>query len=118
MEGWEMTTTTTKPEKKKSIWTTEEIDKLKTNYGCEIIIENGSHEEIYTKKAPTDSYVIQYVREDKVCTDLTRGNKVSIFDMYWDKLKGGIKSISYGNGTIRPNLWGYKAPQQKKKRKG
>ena len=38
--------------------------------------------------------------------------------MYWDKFKGGLQTIDYGKGTIKPNLWGYKAPQQKKKRKG
>mgnify|MGYP007000107850 len=40
------------------------------------------------------------------------------FDMYWDKFKSDLKSIGYANGTIKPNLWGYKMPQQKKKRKG
>ena len=112
-------TTTIKQEKKKSIWTTEEIDKLKSNYGCEIIVENGSLEEVRTKKAPTDSYIVQYVCEDKVCNDLTRGTKINIFDMYWDKLKSDVKSINYGNGTIKPNLWGYQAPTpSRKKRKG
>ena len=71
-----------------------------------------------TKKAPTDAYIIQYLHEDKVHYDLTRGTKVTLFDMYWDKFKGGLKSINYGNGGVKPNLWGYSAPKPKgKKRK-
>ena len=115
-----MTTTTTAPkapEKKKSFWTTEELDNLKTKYGTEIIIENGSLQDVSTRKAPTDCYIIKYVRDDEIHYDLSRGSKVTLFDMYWDKFKGDLKSIGYGQGTIKPNLWGYQAPN-KKKRKG
>ena len=69
------------------------------------------------KNAPTDAYIVKYVRDDMIHYDLTRGTKISLFDMYWDKFKGDLKSIDYGKGSIKPNLWGYKAPQQKKKRK-
>jgi len=106
------------PEKKEVIWTKEERDTLKEKYGSEIIVENGSLEDVNTKKAPTDAYIIQYLHEDKVRYDLTRGTKVTIFDMYWDKFKGGLKSINYGNGGVKPNLWGYQSPKPKgKKRK-
>jgi len=111
-------TTVTKPEKKKSFWTTEEIDNLKIKYGTEIIVDNGSLEDVSTKKAPTDCYIIKYVRDDQVHYDLSRGSKITLFDMYWDKFKSGLKSIDYGKGTIKPNLWGYQtAPAKKKKRK-
>ena len=107
-----------KPEKK-TIWTTEERQNHQTLYGCDIVVENGSLQDVSTKKAPTDAYIIKYVYEEKVHYDLTRGTKTSLFDMYWDKFKGALQSIDYGNGSIKPNLWGYKAPQQqKKKRKG
>ena len=105
------------PEKKKSFWTTEELDNLKSKYGTEIVVENGSLQEVSTKKAPTDCYIIRYVSDDKVHYDLSRGSKVTLFDMYWDKFKGDLKSIGYGQGTIKPNLWGYQSPT-KKKRKG
>ena len=111
-------TTATKPEKKKSFWTTEEIDNLKSKYGTEIVIENGSLQDVSIRNAPTDSYIVKYVRNDQVHYDLTRGTKVTLFDMYWDKFKSDLKSIGYGNGTIKPNLWGYQAPKPKKKRKG
>ena len=106
-----------KPEKKKVIWTKEEKDTLKERYGSEIIIEDGSLEDVSTTNAPSDAYIIQYVHDDQVRYDLTRGTKVTIFDMYWDKFKGGIKSIDYGKGTVKPNLWGYSSPTKKKKRK-
>ena len=30
---------------------------------------------------------------------------------------GDLKTIDFGNGTVKPNLWGYQAPKSKKKRK-
>ena len=106
-----------KPEKK-TIWTTEERQNLQALYGCDIIVENGSFKDVSVKNVPTDAYIIKYMHEDKVHYDLTRGTRNTLFDMYWDKFKGGLQTIDYGKGTIKPNLWGYKAPQQKKKRKG
>ena len=105
-----------KPEKK-TIWTTEERQNLQALYGCDIIVENGSVKDVSVKNVPTDAYIIKYMHEDKVHYDLTRGTKTSLFDMYWDKFKSGLKNIDYGNGTIKPNLWGYKAPQQQKKKR-
>ena len=117
-----MTTATElkKPEQKKvSIWTKEERDTLRAKYGSEIIVENGSYEDVNIQHAPSDAYIIKYMHEDKIHFDLTRGTKIKLFDMYWDKFKGGIHSIAYGMGTIKPNLWGYQSPTtKKKKRKG
>ena len=106
-----------KPDKKESFWTSEERKNFKTNYGTEIIVENGSFEDVSTRHAPTDCYIIRYVRDDQVHYDLSRGSKVTLFDMYWDKFKADLKSIGYGNGTIKPNLWGYQAPASKKKKR-
>ncbi len=107
-----------KKEEKKTIWSKDERESFGNNYGCELIIENGSYQDVATKKVPTDAFIVKYMHEDKICFDLTRGTKTSLFDMYWDKFKNGLKSIDYGHGTIKPNVWGYKSPQQKKKRKG
>ena len=106
-----------KPEKKESIWTAEEREKCHSEYGCELIIENGSYQDVCIGKAPTDAFIVKYMYKEKICFDLTRGSRTNVFDMYYDKFKGDIKSIDYGHGKIKPNLWGYKAPQQKKKRK-
>ena len=109
--------TTATEEKKTSIWSKEEKERVGSEYGCDIVVEDGSIEDVSTKKAPTDAYIIKYLYEDNIHYDLTRGTKVSLFDMYWDKFKGGLQSIAYGNGGIKPNLWGYQAPAKKKKRK-
>ena len=106
-----------KPEKKKVIWTKEERDTLRERYGSEIIIEDGSLEDVSITNAPSDAYVVKYLYEDKVHLDLTRGTRITLFDMYWDKFKSYLKSIEYGRGTVKPNLWGYSAPTKKKKRK-
>ena len=107
-----------KPEVKTN-WTNAERQNCLRDYGCEIIVDNGSYEDVCTKKAPTDASIVKYQFEDKVCFDLTRGTKIKLFDMYYDKFRGGsIQSIDYGHGTIKPNIWGYKSPQQKKRRKG
>ena len=47
----------TKKEEKKSIWSKEEKEKIKSEYGCDIVVEDGSLEDVRTKKAPTDSYI-------------------------------------------------------------
>ena len=106
-----------KKEEKKLIWTKEEREKLNSEYGSEILVENGSYEDVNTLKAPSDAYIIKYMHEDKICFDLTRGTKIKLFDMYWDKFKDGIKSIDYGKGTIKPNLWGYQSPKPSKKKR-
>ncbi len=104
-------------EKKKPIWSSEERESCKKEYGCELIIENGSYQDVCTKKAPTDSFIVKYMYENKICFDLTRGTRSGVFDMYYDKFKDAIKSIDYGHGNVKPNVWGYIPSTKKKKRK-
>ena len=106
--------------KKSPIWSKKEKESSKSNYGCEILIEDGSMGDVSTKNAPTDASIVKYMFEDKLHIDLTRGSNINIFDMYYDKFKqGGIQSIDYGFGTIKPNLWNYQVTgTKKKKRKG
>ena len=99
------------------IWTKTEKDESKDKYGCEIVIENGSLNEVHTTNAPSDSYIAHYIYEDKDRYDLVRGTRVKIFDMYYDKFKKDLKSIDYGSGNVKPNLWGYRSPTKNKKRK-
>ena len=108
-----------KPERKETVWSKQERESCKEKYGCEVIIDNGTLDDVSIKHVPTDACIVKYLFEDKVRFDLTRGNKVSIFDMYYDRFKkDGLQSISYGNGTIKPNHWGYHSiPHKKKKRK-
>ena len=104
-------------DEKKNIWSKREKDSSKETYGCEILIENGSLDEVMTTEAPSDAWIVTYEYQEKVCRDLTRGSRVKLFDMYYDKFKMGLKVIDYGKGTIKPNLWGYNSSPQKKKRK-
>ncbi len=92
-------------------------ENLPQEYGCEVLIKNGTWEQVTTKDAPNDARIVKYELEGKLCYDLTRGPKVSkIFDMYWDKYREGIKSIDFGYGRINPKLWGEKK-QEKRTRK-
>ena len=104
-------------EKKETIWTSKERENHKEEYGCEILIENGTLEQVSTTNAPIDAFIVTYEYQEKVCRDLTRGVRVKVFDMYYDKFKMGLKVIDYGKGTIKPNLWGYNSSPKKKKRK-
>lgn len=97
-------------------WTPAEKETCKSKYGCDILIANGSYAEVCTKDAPSDAYIIKYFLDEKLCFDLTRGSKIKIFDMYWDKFRNNLKSISFGYGRFNPRLWGYKTPEKKKRK--
>ena len=107
-----------KVDKKETFWTTTEKETSKETYGCEILVENGSPVDVMTKDAPTDASIVTYTVDGKEHQDLTRGSRVKLFDMYYDKFTN-VKSIEYGQGTIKPALWGYsgQAAPKKKKRK-
>ena len=107
-----------KPEAKFEPWSKEEKETSKQKYCCEILVSNGSLDDVNSRQVPTDAFIVKYVVNDKNVLDLTRGTKTKIFDMYWDKFKEGLQSIEYGSGTISPKLWGHQsAPPKKKKRK-
>ena len=104
---------------RETYWTPSEKESLKEQYGCEILIENGSLDEVNTSDAPSDAWIVTYELDGTVHRDLTRGTRVKLFDMYYDKFKMGIKIIDYGKGTIKPALWGYNnttAPKKKKRK--
>ena len=99
-----------------SSWTPAEKETCKSRYGCDILIENGTYEEVCAKNFPNDAHIIQYLVDEKICFDLTRGTKIRLFDMYWDKFRENLKSIKWGNGTVNPKMWGYKSPEKKKRK--
>ena len=107
-----------KPEKKETYWTSTEKESLKETYGTEILVENGSSSDVMTKEAPTDASIVTYTVDGIEHQDLTRGSRVKLFDMYYDKFTN-VKRIEYGQGTIKPSLWRYssEASPKKKKRK-
>ena len=102
---------------KETYWTPSEKESLKEQYGCEILVENGSLDEVMTTDAPSDAWIVTYEIDDTVHRDLTRGTRVKLFDMYYDKFRMGIKIIDYGKGIIKPSLWGYQSATSPKKKK-
>ena len=106
-----------KPEPKFEPWTKEEKESSKDKYCCEILVSNGSLADVNTVQVPTDAFIIKYVVDDKTLLDLSRGTKTKLFDMYWDKFKGGLKDIQYGNGNISPKMWGYQSTTSKKRKR-
>ena len=112
-----MATKTT--EKKVSEEKKEELKFNPADYWCDIILEKTTQEKALDRKLPTDAFNVTYVVEGKSYLDVTRSEKmVNVFDMYYDRYgKGAVQKIDYGHGTIRPNLWGAKPPQKKKRRK-
>ena len=106
-----------KPTKPSSAWSSEE-KKLIGTYGCQLITEDASQEQLMNKKVPTDSMIVTYKSKEKVYKDLCRGSKVNIFDLYFDKFgKGSLISIDWGHGNVKPSQWGYKPPEKKRRRK-
>jgi len=105
-----------KTEKNMDFWTPAEKENCRSRYGCDILIQNGTYNDVCTKEAPNDAYIIKYLVDDEVCYDLTRGSRIKLFDMYWDKFRENLKSIDFGYGRINPKLWGYKAPETKKRK--
>ena len=112
-----MATKTT--EKKVSEEKKEELKFNPADYWCEIILEKTTQEKALDRNLPTDAFNVSYVVDGKEHLDVTRSEKMmNIFDMYYDKYgKGAVQKIEYGHGTIRPNLWGNKPVEKKKKRR-
>ena len=110
------TKTTEKPvaEEKK-----EEVKFNPADFWCDIILEKTTQEKALDRKLPTDAFNVSYVVDGKEHLDVTRSEKMmNVFDLYYDKYgKGAVQKIEYGHGTIRPNLWGNKPVEKKKKRR-
>lgn len=104
-------------EEKSMSWTPTEKELLKQKYGCEILVSDGTQEQVSTTDAPNDAFIVTYISEDTTHYDLTRSEKqVRIFDMYYDKFKSGLKSINFGMGRSNPKMWGNPPPKVKKKK--
>ncbi len=108
---------TTKTEKKAE--PPKQIQQNTSNYSCQIVLEKTTREKAEDRSLPTDAFNVVYVVDGKEHLDVTRSEKmVNVFDMYYDKYgAGSVKSIEYGRGTIRPNLWNVKPPERKRRKR-
>ena len=97
----------------------EEVKFNPADYWCEIILEKTTKEKAEDKSLPTDAFNVTYVVEGETRLDVTRSEKMmNVFDMYYDRYgKDAVQKIDYGAGSVRPNLWGVKPPEKKKRRK-
>ena len=104
-------------EKTMAEWTPEEKNNLISNYGCELLVENATVEQIKDTSYPSDAYQVVYKVNGQVYTDLCRGTRVRIFDLYYDKFGAdALIKIDWGYGRVNPKLWGYKQPEKKKRK--
>ena len=97
----------------------KQVEKNTTPYSCQIILEKTTLEKAEDRQLPTDAFNVTYIVDGKEHLDVTRSEKmVNVFDMYHDRYgKDAVQKIDYGAGAIRPNLWGLKPPEKKKRRK-
>ena len=89
-----------------------------SDYSCQILQEKTTLEAANDKSLPNDARLIYYIVDGVQHIDLTRCKKtVQLFDMYYDKYgPGAVKKIDFGFGQVNPKLWGYKKPDDKKKK--
>lgn len=99
-------------------WTIQEKKELPSRYGCELIYENSSLEQAKDPSLPSDAYLVFYEIDGSERMDVCRGKRrVDIFDLYYDKFGPNVlKKITWGYGKKNPKLWGYKAPEPKKRK--
>ena len=93
-----------------TFWTETDRKECK-RLGVIILFSDTTVEEVDARQRelPTDLHMVKYEIEGKIYYDAVRCKKrVDIFDIYYDRLKelkGKVLDISFGHGTIRPNLW-------------
>jgi hypothetical protein len=98
-------------------WSQDEKKNLPPIYGCQLIYDKATLEQIKDTNVPNDAYLVTYIVDGEVCVDVCRGRKVKIFDLYYDKFgTGSMVSIDFGYGKVNPKLWGY-TPSKKDKKK-
>lgn len=98
-------------------WTPEEKKEIPSQYGCELLFERTTLQQIKDPSLPTDAHIVIYRVDNQTFMDLCRGKKVNIFDMYYDKFgPGSVQKIDWGYGRVNPRIWGYKVSEGKKRK--
>lgn len=104
-------------EKQMAEWTSEEKKEIHSVYGCDILLEKTTLDQIKNPSFPNDAYIVIYRVDGNTYMDLCRGKRVKIFDLYYDKFgPGSVLKIDFGYGRVNPRLWGYKKSESKKRK--
>jgi hypothetical protein len=99
------------------IWSEDEKKTLPIQYNCELLFHNAEEAQIKSLSLPSDAYIVEYTTEKGDHVDLCRSSKMSnIFDLYYDKIGNNIRKIDFGYGRVNPKLWGYSAPEKKRRK--
>jgi len=89
-----------------------------SKYGCDILLEKTTIERAKDKSFPNDAYLVWYVVDGQEYIDLTRGSRVRIFDLYYDRYgPNSLKRIDFGYGRTNQKLWGNKKSSDKNKKR-
>lgn len=80
-------------------------------------MENATDEQLKDKSHPSDAMIVTYEFGGITSSDLVRGKRSDIFNLYYDSFgRDVVKLIDFGYGTINPKLWGYHSKEKKKKK--
>ena len=89
-------------------------------YECQLLLDRISREELreLDPELPSDTYFVRYAKDGNEFASAFRAYKSSdIFDPLFDA-GYEVLEIAYGFGRIRPNLYGFRAPADSKKKGG
>ena len=95
------------------IWeSNEEVANLKDKYRVTILHNACEISKAHDKKLPTNACLVHYLDMKKGEEhysdhyDIVMGNRVDIFDCYYDKLgKNKLKAIGWTQGNVSPGLF-------------
>ena len=84
--------------------------------GCKIIHKDCDPSMCLDRSLPYTAFMIEYKEGGISKYDIAAGPKqVDIFDDYWDKYRD-VRGMEWTDGKCNPKMWGYKAPDSKKRK--
>jgi len=82
-----------------------------------ILFEDCDPTQAEDRTLPYTTYMVEYKKDGESHYDIAMSNKrVEIFDHYWDKYRNDFVTMNQTEGRTNPKIWGYQAPQTKKKK--
>ena len=99
--------------------TEEQVSRMKDS-SVVVILTGCDDKAAEDKSLPTTSYLIECKDGEREWKDIVMGDRVPIFDSYWDTFKKNvIQDMKWTSGTMNPKTWGKikSAPPPRKKRK-